>query len=110
VAASVFEELAARGGLNVALGGRDAESLTPLLRHVAKYVGEPRHTRLLVGVAHRLLDAYGEVAGLSPDVDLSLAQLRESVSRELALQEALMEVQGMLEPILAAAVGGLSLG
>lgn len=61
VVASVLGELAARAGLNAALGGRDEASLAPLLAHVARHIADPRHTRLLAGVAHRLLDAYGSV-------------------------------------------------
>lgn len=61
VVASVLGELAARAGLGAALGGRDEASLAPLLAHLARHVADPRHTRLLTGVAHRLLDAYGSV-------------------------------------------------
>ncbi len=61
VVASVLGELAARAGLAPALGGRDAGGLAPLLGHLARHIADPRHTRLLAGVAHRLLDAYGSV-------------------------------------------------
>ena len=61
VVASVLDELAARAGLNAALGSRDEASLAPLLAHVGRHIADPRHTRLLAGVAHRLLDAYGSV-------------------------------------------------
>lgn len=53
VVASVLEELAARGGLAGAVGGRDAAGLLPLLKHLVRYIVEPRYTRLLGGVAHR---------------------------------------------------------
>jgi U3 small nucleolar RNA-associated protein 15 len=33
---TVLEELAARGGMAAALGGRDAAGLLPLLRHCTK--------------------------------------------------------------------------
>ena len=45
--ASVLEELAARGGVQAALGGRDAAGLLALLGHVVKHVTDPRLTRLL---------------------------------------------------------------
>ena len=64
--ASVLGELAARAGLAPALGGRDAGGLAPLLGHLARHIADPRHTRLLAGVAHRLLDAYGGVVRRSP--------------------------------------------
>lgn len=52
----------------------------------AKYIGEPRHTRQLVGVAHRVLDAYAEVIGSSEEVDHRLAVLKERVMAELRTQ------------------------
>ncbi len=53
VVCSVLEELAGRGGLQRALGNRDAEALLPLLGFLAKYIAEPRHSRLLTDVSHR---------------------------------------------------------
>ena len=42
-------------------GGRDAAGLEPLLRHLQHHMCDPRHIRLLVDVAHRVLDMYGGV-------------------------------------------------
>ncbi len=43
-------------------GGRDAAGLLPLLQFLCKFLVDPRYSRLLLGVAHRVLDAYaGEV-------------------------------------------------
>ncbi|MEW5302577.1 MAG: hypothetical protein WDW36_005346 [Sanguina aurantia] len=106
---SVVEELAARGGLNAALGGRDAAGLVPLLNHLAAHVTEPRYTRLLVNITNRVLDGYSEVIGQSPEVDAKLLALKSRISRELALHSALLQLQGCLEPILAASMAGLSL-
>jgi hypothetical protein len=165
VVASLLEELAARGGLAAGLGGRDAAGLAPLLRHVARYITEPRcagmgmgwgvmcgmhtvkagarvrdggctrqgagiavstcaaalvrrtrvtfasrsapcgfgggrepgarrgpaaparrYTRLLSGVAHRLLDAYSAVVGESGEVDKLLLGLQDRLAEELVLQ------------------------
>lgn len=41
------------------LGGRNAEELQPLVRHLVKHISEPRYTKQLTGIAHRLLDLYG---------------------------------------------------
>lgn len=109
VVASVLEELTIRGGLNSALGNRDSETLVPLLSHLCKYIGEPRYTKLLSGVTHRILDAYAEVVGASEEVDSKLWQLKERIMAEVRVQDSLLEVQGMLEPIIAAAMEGLSI-
>ncbi|KAG2433548.1 hypothetical protein HYH02_012665 [Chlamydomonas schloesseri] len=106
VVASVLEELAARGGLAGALGGRDAEGLLPLLRHLVKYIAEPRYTRLLAGMAHRLLDTYSGVVGTAPAVDKALGVLRDRLAEELGVQDQLSGLAGALEPLLAASLAG----
>ncbi|EFJ42814.1 hypothetical protein VOLCADRAFT_66565 [Volvox carteri f. nagariensis] len=112
VVASLLEELAARGGLGAALGGRDAEGLRPVLRHLVKYMAEPRYTRLLSNVGHRLLDTYAEVVGVAPAVDRLLGALRDRLAEELGVLAELTQLAGALEPLLAAslAAGGLGEG
>lgn len=66
--ASVAEELASRGGLAAALGGRHPSQLLPLLEHIRRHCGDPRYAALLAGLAHRLLDAYAGALGRDPQV------------------------------------------
>lgn len=68
VVMSVLEELSARDGLDQALGGRDAVSLTALLRFVARHIAEPRYCKLMCSLTHRLLDLYASVVGVSTQV------------------------------------------
>lgn len=65
---SMLDELAARGGLHAALAGRDAASLLPLLRHLKKYITDPRHSSSLAGVAARVLDLYAPVVHTNEQV------------------------------------------
>ncbi len=44
--------------------------------------------------------------GASPQVDQRLRVLRERVAGEVRLQAELLQIQGALEPILAASLGG----
>jgi hypothetical protein len=44
--------------------------------------------------------------GASPVVDQRLRVLRERVAGEVRLQAELLQIQGALEPILAASLGG----
>jgi len=44
--------------------------------------------------------------GASPEVDQQLRVLRERVALEVRLQGELLQIQGALEPILAAALSG----
>lgn len=103
VVASVLQELAARGGLGVALAGRGAAALLPLAAHLRRHIADPRHAAHLAAVAHRLLDQHGCALGRDADVDLGLRQLHERVREEVRAQEELLVLQGMLEPLLAAA-------
>ena len=58
VVASVVEELAARAGLNAALGTRNAAGVAAILEHVRRHICDPRHARQLTAIAHRMMDAY----------------------------------------------------
>lgn len=109
VVGSLVEELAARSGLPAALGGRDAAGLLPLLHCLCKFLVDPRYSRLLTGVAHRVLDAYSGEVGVSAEVDKQLVLLRENVMLELRLHNELQQLQGMLEPILATSLGSATL-
>ena len=109
VVVSVLEELAARDGLDNALGGRDALSLTVLLRFVSRHIVEPRYGKLMCGITHRLLDLYASVVGVSQQVDGRLIVLKDRTWEELKLQAALMEIQGCLEPVLAASLASMTL-
>jgi U3 small nucleolar RNA-associated protein 15 len=105
VVASVIEELAARSGLDAAVGGRDANGLLPLVTFAHRHISDPRHTKWLVGLTNRILDAYGGSIGEVPELDAKLEVLRERISIELGIQNELQAIQGMLEPILAAKLG-----
>ncbi|KAI8472262.1 MAG: WD40-repeat-containing domain protein [Monoraphidium minutum] len=99
---ALLEEAAARGGLHAALAGRDAAGLLPLLRHLARYITDPRHAATLSGVAGRLLDLYTPVVATDARVDAALGLLRDALVAEAGLQADLMAIQGAIEPILAA--------
>lgn len=103
---SVMTELATRQALFAALDNRDEEGLLLLVNHLIKYITIPRHTRLMVQVAHRLLDQYTHMVGLSPELDHRLSVLKERVREEIHLQDQLAALQGALEPVIAAALEG----
>ncbi|KAL6761546.1 WD40-repeat-containing domain protein [Haematococcus lacustris] len=109
VVASVVEECIARGCLPQALGGRDAVGLMPLLQFLVRHVGNPRHSALCCIMAHWVLDAYAGVIGVSAEVDGRLEALRVRLAEEIKVCGSLMEIQGAVEPLLAASLSGLSL-
>eukprot|EP00043_Microstomoeca_roanoka_P009156 m.87213 g.87213 ORF g.87213 m.87213 type:complete len:367 (-) comp14497_c0_seq1:2050-3150(-) len=102
VKASFLHELVQREGLRTALSNRDDASLEPILRFVVKNITNPRYTRLLVNVAHLILDIYAPGIGMSRDIDTLFAQLASRLRAELSFQQSLMQTMGCLDAILAA--------
>ena len=106
--ASIVEELTQRGGLASALSGRDTEGLLSIIKHLVKNISDPRYTRLLCALCHRLLDMYplptvkGSQAGKSEIKTLMLA-MQDQVSKEVRVQDNLLGIKGAIESILATA-------
>mmetsp|Transcript_20067 Transcript_20067/g.46927 ORF Transcript_20067/g.46927 Transcript_20067/m.46927 type:complete len:633 (-) Transcript_20067:50-1948(-) len=95
--AGVLEELGKRRGLTHALSNRDEETLEPLLRYVTRYIKRPNYTSLLVGVAHILIDIYGDVAAESEEVGGLFRKLRHQIELECKAQKSLMFLVGQIE-------------
>jgi U3 small nucleolar RNA-associated protein 15 len=95
--AGVLEELGKRRGLTHALSNRDEETLEPLLRYVTRYIKKPDYTSILVGVAHSLIDIYGDVAGESEAIDGLFRKLRHQIQLECKTQKCLMFLMGQIE-------------
>lgn len=100
----VLQELMKRKALNRVIAGRDAKSLTSLLRFLIKYISDYRFTRVLLEVTHVLLDVYEDVLHLqSPEVMKMFMCLQQRVQDEQELAEDLAHLQGALQLLLAGA-------
>ena len=97
-----MEELGKRRGLAIALSNRDEESLEPILSFTVRYIGRPRFSALLIGVANMLIDIYGDVAGQSEVIDELFAKLKNQVTTECRAQKMLLRVVGQLDAIMTA--------
>lgn len=51
---SLFQELARRDGLSIALSGRNEEELYPILKYLSRHMTKPRYTPLLLDVGNML--------------------------------------------------------
>lgn len=102
VVVAVMEELVARRGLVIAISNRDAPSLEPLLAFLCKYIVIPKQAKLLIPVAHLVLDLYTGSLGISPAVSHLVSILRDRVGTELKLQLHLKSLQGLMEPLIQA--------
>jgi U3 small nucleolar RNA-associated protein 15 len=101
---AVLEELGRRRGLTIALSNRDEESLEPILAFTVRYITtRPQFTSLLVGVAHKLCDIYGDVTGQSETIDELFNKLRSQVRDECNVQRSLLRVVGQLDAIISVA-------
>lgn len=100
ITASMLTELTQRGGLRVALSGRDEESLEPLLALLVKHTPNPRFTQILTETCHAVLDLYAPVLGRSARVRSMLAALQSRVRGEMAVQRELLKLQGGLDMLL----------
>ncbi|KAJ3118180.1 snoRNA-binding rRNA-processing protein [Phlyctochytrium bullatum] len=101
VVVSLLDELYFRGGLQIALGGRDDIALEPIARFLVKYLPNPRYSRTLIMVANIVLDMYASVIGQSTIIDELFAKLKRKIYLELEVQEKIMECIGQLETIFA---------
>lgn len=102
VVVAVLEELGKRRGLTIALSNRDEESLEPILSFLVRYIARPRFTRLLCGVANKLIDIYGDVTGQSETIDELFLKLRHQVIQERKAQKQLMIIVGQVDGLMSA--------
>ncbi|CAB3984474.1 U3 small nucleolar RNA-associated 15 homolog [Paramuricea clavata] len=101
VVVSLIMELIRRQGLQIALSGRDEDSLLPILSFLNKHICNPRYTPTLIDVTNTILDIYGRVLGQSPKVDDMLAKLQLKIASELKYQKQAFELMGSLDTIFA---------
>lgn len=122
---SLLLELMHRDGLDIAISGRDDVTLLPLLRFLVRNVCDPRWCKTACDVMHAVCgalrssvlgehdpddpdaDIYASVVGRSPMIDEQFNKMRTKVATELRLEYDLMQVNGQVEMVMAAAMNGL---
>ncbi|KAL3939870.1 MAG: hypothetical protein SGBAC_005474 [Bacillariaceae sp.] len=97
---AVLEELGKRRGIAAALANRDEEMLEPILSFTIRYISKPHFTGLLIGIAHMLIDIYGDVAGQSETIDELFAKLKSQVANECRAQKNLIRLLGHIDAIM----------
>ncbi|CAH0487458.1 unnamed protein product [Peronospora farinosa] len=106
IVASMLEELRLRVGLKRALGGRDEESLEPLLAFLIKYVTDPKYALLLTHVCTIVCDLYAPKLSQSMLIDGLFIKLLEKLNEELRDQKQVLGVVGMMDSLMAAQSNG----
>jgi len=109
VVITVLEELCRRSGLTIALSGREEEAaLEPLLSFIVRYVSHPRYSRIIVQVAHRVLDLYQSSSSGSDAIDELFFKMHKQVKMELHFHKQIMRVKGSLDAVVNASASALS--
>ncbi|KAJ9075636.1 U3 small nucleolar RNA-associated protein 15 [Entomophthora muscae] len=98
-----LREMIRRGRLEVALSGRDDQSLLALLNFLSKNICVPTQSQLVIKIIERVLDIYGEVVAHSPALMHVIKQLRDRARHELEVQRSLVAISGIAEMIKAKA-------
>lgn len=104
----LLRELIHRGGLGIALGGRDETTLEPLLVFLVNYVVAPQYSSLLVTVCRAIIDMYASTLGRSMRVDELFFKLQTRLHREIELQYHLLRLMGALDLLVASSEAPLS--
>eukprot|EP01038_Epipyxis_sp_PR26KG_P016565 gene16565-22613_t len=97
---TLLEELCRRNGLTIAISGRNEVSLEPLLSFIAKYINNPKYSKLLIQVMERILDLYAGTIGQSDMIDELFMKLQKQVKFEIGLQREIFTVLGSLDCII----------
>ena len=97
VIGAMLEELIDRGGLQVAVGGRDEEGMKALLGWLLMYVSHPGYMGVALDVMGVVLKVYGAVVGESRVMDEWVRRVEEKVKDEVAVMEHMMRMRGAME-------------
>jgi U3 small nucleolar RNA-associated protein 15 len=103
VVTAVLDELIQRGGLKIALAGRDDTTLEPFLRFLVKNVVNPHFTLLLTDVATTTLELYSSVLGQSVTIDELFMALFRRLQEETQLHQRMLALLGMLDVVATGA-------
>ncbi|PKA60307.1 Coatomer subunit beta'-3 [Apostasia shenzhenica] len=97
---AVMEELVARKKLIKCIANLDVNELGLLLGFLHKNATKPRHARFLLGLAKRVVEMRGEDIQSSEELRCHVQNLRNMISEEMKIQRSLLEIQGMISPLL----------
>ena len=95
---AVIEELNARGGLNLALRGRDSDSLATIVYFLGKHIRDPRYSNDATAISNILLDMYPMHLSTDEDKELihAFTVLRERTNEEVVACHHFMELRGII--------------
>jgi len=103
ICVSVLHELMRRDGLEVALAGREGDSLEVLVDYLVKNITDVRFQRVLVYVASVVIDMYYAQPCLPDKIKSKFYILKSKLERMIKYAEELMKLQGCIDLVLTTA-------
>ncbi|KAL3649104.1 hypothetical protein CASFOL_005507 [Castilleja foliolosa] len=97
---AVMEELVARKKLKKCVMNLDKDELVLLLGFLQKYAMMPRYAGFLTKMANWVLELRAEDIRGSDEMRNQIRNMKRDVEEEIRVQQALLEVQGVISPIL----------
>ncbi|KAK6120104.1 hypothetical protein DH2020_046140 [Rehmannia glutinosa] len=97
---AVMEELVARKKLLKCVSNLDTEELGLLLGFLQKYSTMPRYAGLLMKLANKVVELRAEDIRSSDQLRNHIRNLKRDVEEEIRVQQSLLEIQGIISPML----------
>ncbi|XP_075483403.1 protein SLOW WALKER 1 [Primulina tabacum] len=97
---AVMEELIARKKLLKCVLNLENDELGLLLGFLQKYSTMPRHGGLLMRLANKVVELRYEDIRSSEQLRVHVRNLKRDVEEELRIQQSLLEIQGIISPML----------
>lgn len=97
---AVMEELVARKKLLKCVSNLDREELGLLLVFLQKHSTLPRYSSLLMGLTRKVIELRTEDIRASGALKNHVRNLKRSVDEEIRIQQSLLEIQGIISPLL----------
>ncbi|KAM7275225.1 hypothetical protein ACFE04_017091 [Oxalis oulophora] len=97
---AVMEELVSRKKLLKCVSNLDTEELGLLLVFLQKNSTMPRHSNFLMGLTKKVLQIRAEDIRASDVLKGHVRNLKRSVEEEIRIQNSLLEIQGIISPLL----------
>lgn len=97
---AVMEELIARKMLFKCVSNSDSEELELLLAFLQRYTTVPRYASLLMPFANKIIQSRAEDIQASDALKGHIKNLKRSIQEELRIQQSLLEIQGVISPLM----------
>ncbi|RZC93868.1 hypothetical protein C5167_016562 [Papaver somniferum] len=100
---AVMEDLVARKKLLKCVSNLDEDELGLLLNVLHKYSTMPRYAGFLIGLTKRVVQMRAEDIKSSDTLKGHVWNIKRSVVEEISIQNSLLEIQGIISPLLRSA-------